>query len=114
MSADPWIIRPGQKCDNCGACCMHLAIPPLDAAIYEWNDESDPDWSAMPLWLRITVLAAYDRGRLELGASGALPCLFLDQKTKRCRHYEERPSICRNFEPGNWCCIEDRQLLGIE
>lgn len=113
MSKDPWIVREGQTCDGCSACCMHLGIPPFTELIgmFEWNDQTDADWFLMPLWIRLTIIAAYNAGRLEqLG----MPCIFVDQKRNRCRIYKHRPSVCRNFEPGCEICIEDRQLLGIE
>ena len=32
------------------------------------------------------------------------PCVWLDQDTRKCRFYDERPAICRDFEMGGrWC-----------
>lgn len=99
-----------KKCQGCGACCWSLGLPPFDGIIgmFDWDDESDPDWFMIPLWLRLTIIAAHKAGRL------AGPCVLLDQKTRRCRQYVHRPVVCREFEPGCDICIEDRQLLGIE
>jgi len=32
------------------------------------------------------------------------PCLWLDLETRECRHYEQRPQICREFERGSATC----------
>lgn len=32
------------------------------------------------------------------------PCCWLDPITKRCLHYEHRPTICREFEMGGVDC----------
>jgi Fe-S-cluster containining protein len=75
-----------------------------------WNDEFDPDWFQMPLILRVTLNSAWRAGRrTSIG-----PCLFFNQKTKRCRQYDHRPSACRRFEPGNFHCMEYLKLLAIQ
>ena len=94
---------------------MHLGVPPFMDIIgmFDWDDDSDFDWTRIPLWLRLTIIAAH-KAKLAHGQALNGPCVSLDQKKKRCRQYEHRPSICASFEPGNQICIEDRQLLGIE
>ena len=32
------------------------------------------------------------------------PCIWLDMKTRQCRHHEYRPQICRDFEVGSADC----------
>lgn len=98
-----------QMCNGCSACCMHLGLPPFDGIIgmFDWDDQSDPDWFLMPLWIRLTIIAAHAAGRLD----GA--CVFVEQKYKRCRIYDHRPVICREFKPGCDTCLEDRELLQI-
>jgi Fe-S-cluster containining protein len=47
-----------------------------------------------------------NRVRLEL------PCLWYDEETKRCRHYEHRPEYCREFEVGGEDCLAWREPAG--
>ena len=32
------------------------------------------------------------------------PCYWLDQDTKRCKHHDRRPAVCRDFEIGGDDC----------
>lgn len=110
MRDDPWIIRPGQTCDGCGACCMHMGVPPFDefdGAI----DDQDIEYQRLPDELKREIDEAWDKGTTWFVNK---PCIWLDLETRKCRHYEHRPLVCERFEPGNPICIEDRQLLGIE
>ena len=36
------------------------------------------------------------------------PCFWLDMETRRCKHHEHRPRICRDFETGSPQCLEWR------
>jgi len=40
-------------------------------------------------------------------------CLWLDESTGGCRHYEHRPSICREFEMGSEECHSWREEYGV-
>jgi Fe-S-cluster containining protein len=42
------------------------------------------------------------------------PCLWLDRETGRCRHYEYRPEVCRDFEPGSEECRKFRSRFGLD
>lgn len=107
-------------CDDCGACCMHMRSPP---SVVLWENgapvlrasnglESDPQDFA---WL----MAAPDEARrielerLDSDAPEECPCCWLDLETKRCRFYEFRPGVCRDFELGGECCLSYRDLLEI-
>lgn len=44
----------------------------------------------------------------------AIPCLWYDEKTKRCKHYEHRPQTCREaIEPGDQACLATRRAFKI-
>jgi Putative zinc- or iron-chelating domain len=46
-------------------------------------------------------------------AKAGLPCLWLDEKTGRCRHYEFRPEACREaVQPGDESCLAFRAASG--
>ena len=96
------------SCDNCGACCMHMGYPPF-AGMY---DGGDPEW----LELREShpeLAAAARQGAIDGRGDAELPCIWLDPQTRRCRHYELRPSVCRDFERGTEECIDHRERRGI-
>lgn len=44
-----------------------------------------------------------------------IPCLWLDEDTKRCKHYEHRPEVCRDsvMVPGNGPCLSTRKRFRI-
>lgn len=45
-----------------------------------------------------------------------IPCLWFDTETRRCKHYEHRPSTCRDPEvmaPGNDACLSTRKVFRI-
>lgn len=104
------------SCTGCGACCLHLGIPPFDM-----YDDDDFDFKILPDALKLDLQAEWDKhfgheaerydGRIPNATGG--PCYWLDLETKRCRNYEHRPACCREFEPGCDICLEDRELAGI-
>lgn len=103
---DETIIRPGQTCDDCGACCLHMVRPPF----YRLGD---PAWA----WLVLTRPDLAEEIDADIDAhpgDDERPCLWLDLETRRCRHYELRPEICRDFEPGCYACIRHRVDVGLE
>lgn len=99
-------------CEGCGACCTACGCPPgayLYLAILpphlwpQWVTDS-PD---VGLWQR-TPEAARDEVRAyrrdDIRPNGK-PCIWLDPDTRRCRHYEHRPTVCRRFERGSGECL---------
>jgi len=44
-------------------------------------------------------------------APGNSPCLWLDQETLKCKHYDQRPEICRDFVRGGEECLRVRNEL---
>jgi uncharacterized protein len=111
-----------ESCDGCGACCMHMGSPPAFGIFFPRagheitlgaRDREDYQIiKAMPSTLRDELHAYYHSG-VDRGAEN-LPCLWLDLDTKKCRHYEHRPTICRNFEMSSEHCHGHRQTRGIE
>lgn len=99
IQALPILSSPSEACEGCGACCMHIMSPP-----YFPEEVSELEFSA-PDAYRDFVLAKHRRdGIIAAGESDEVPCYFLDLETKRCRHYEHRPKICREFQVGCWQC----------
>lgn len=97
----------------CGACCLHMGMPPFDC-----YDDDDIEFVGLPDELKRELEQVWDshfgdqkekfEGRISNNTGGA--CAWLDLETRKCRHYEHRPAICRNFEPGCDVCQEDREI----
>lgn len=95
-------------CGGCGVCCLHMGYPeyirgPDDQPIEEY-------WAAMPTELQdelIEYIAQYERP-----AAGELdgPCVWLDPKSRRCKHHEFRPRVCRDFQVGSKDCLAWREF----
>ncbi len=84
-------------CDGCGACCLEIGTPPfLGFEIYN-----------LPEPLRNEVLTNNTIDREE----SKLPCYWFDIKTRKCKHYEYRPQLCRDFEVGCISCLKYREIL---
>ena len=85
-------------CDDCGACCMHMNLVPLSG----WCFDSD------------SPLSAEEENQLQdvlhgmCGGDDETPCIWLDRLTGRCKHYEKRPPVCREFEVGSEACLLHR------
>ena len=84
-------------CENCGRCCDTQGTPPFTHCL---GDEPPPHLA----WDIDAHAMRYDQG---------LPCLWYDAETKRCRHYEHRPQVCRSFTPGEPACNQWRIELGL-
>jgi len=81
------------SCDACGVCCMAEGVPPYMPS----------ELDVLPLALRREIEAAERRG-VRRGES----CVWLDPKTTRCTHYEDRPEVCRQFSLAGEDCLEIR------
>ena len=94
-----------ESCDGCGACCREQCSPPFIM--------TDPEFESLP----DTIKQSYFAGLDELEASDwrdAVPCFWYDEQTRRCRHYEYRPEICREFDVGAESCLAWRQHFSIK
>jgi Fe-S-cluster containining protein len=69
----------------------------------------------MPPAVRDTLDAYYTAVRADILADRerrAEPCLWYDPVTRRCLHYDWRPSACREFVPGSDDCMAIREYSG--
>jgi hypothetical protein len=67
----------------------------------------------MPAGLRAELTAYHHSLRAGGAGRDGLPCLWLDLETRRCRHYEWRPDVCRLFEVGCGPCLDWREELNV-
>lgn len=118
-------------CSGCGACCRTIGTPPGYAVFYPKPPHELAEWAAgsedHERWLRLKAeapaveeeLGAYYRAALHEGTipdrqEYGEPCLWLDETTMRCRHYEHRPTVCRTaLQPGDSACLDWRRQFGI-
>ena len=88
------------NCEGCGKCCMHVGHPMFV------HDE--PSYISLPANLR----KAHDEYMESLdGDDLGEPCYWLDLDSLRCRNYEHRPRVCREFEVGGEGCLETRSRV---
>jgi uncharacterized protein len=104
----------GITCDGCGACCLSVGHPPF---LLELDDgiprpiagaDSEADLRRLhsaPPAAQAAYLAHY--GTIHV------PCSWLDELEGRCRFYEFRPDVCREFEVGGKWCSQFRELHQI-
>ena len=84
------------NCDGCGACCRNQPFPPF----------TQRDGDDLPGHIVDELLGAGKREDSDA-------CLWLDEVTGRCKHYEYRPMLCREFELGGDVCLYARELHQI-
>lgn len=86
------------NCDDCGRCCEGQAYLPSTG---NWLDHV-----SLPAVLEDELERLMDA---DPGYEGT--CVWYDQSTRRCQHYELRPSTCREFEVGCFECLQIRAGL---
>jgi Fe-S-cluster containining protein len=74
---------------------MEAGTPPFD--------HGDERWRSVPARLRAEIVAR----RRSSPPRG--PCFWLDLAARRCRHYEHRPDVCRDFKLGGDGCLWSRK-----
>lgn len=85
---------PEITCDSCKACCCRLEVMLI-------GDDGVPDqFTAQNEW------GGWVMRRLDDGW-----CAALDRKTMLCTIYEYRPDICRDYQAGDYDCLEQRVRL---
>jgi Fe-S-cluster containining protein len=94
-----------RTCDGCGACCRTVSVPPFRID----PDVNEPVLKGVPQTLIDEFLPAW-RVRLHVSDS---PCLWFDEQSLRCRHYELRPDACREFEINSPSCEAVRREFRV-
>lgn len=92
-------IDPPLSCDGCGVCCEEQGLP--------------PEYAVPALLLHIpealrNEIALHQEEERQAGRTRherGLPCIWYDAETKKCRHYEYRPDICREVPIGGSSCL---------
>jgi len=68
----------------------------------------DPDEGEFP-----PAWAAVEISEAQRAPPDGSPCIWYDTTTRRCKHYEHRPAICRNYDPGEVSCNRQRREIGL-
>ena len=106
-------------CHDCGACCMEQVSPPGYTGqefVFFSTPEDERRFSAAPVEAQELVWAWQER--IDSLPEGALlptgePCCWFNRQEKRCRFYEWRPSVCREFGVASDGCYRWREQYFI-
>ncbi len=108
MTAPSFPILEPEGCDDCGLCCEGVGSPVL---LYQSLPQRNGPHPSRPPDLPRELIAEIDhhfRG-LARGEEAQDQCLWYDTVRLRCRHYEWRPKICRDYELGGQACLQLRE-----
>ncbi|MGD9856034.1 MAG: YkgJ family cysteine cluster protein [Planctomycetaceae bacterium] len=100
------VLEPA-SCDGCGLCCEGIGSPVL---LYQSLPGCDGPHPHRPPGLPQSLIDEIDEHFLGLprGQEPQVCCLWYDPAAKRCRHYDWRPAICRDYELGGDACLRRR------
>ena len=81
-------------CASCRACCCRLEV------LLMAEDDVPVSMTIQDRW------GGWVMRRLDDGW-----CKALDRQTMLCTIYESRPGICRDFQAGDYDCLQERRQL---
>jgi Fe-S-cluster containining protein len=102
---------PEFDCQACGACCRTFDV---------WLMDTDLDrFERAPHLLSLTVIApgtAAGQWRFMRREQSTGQCTALEGglRSCRCTIYEDRPTLCRDFQAGSEDCLDARRRHGID
>lgn len=103
-------------CQRCGACCVQLGPYDGNAYVYLDHDEAGQMRSLGLPVVRTAMGGSCLRAAPHGGAGGRPACVaFVGKLAVRCRCsvYDDRPSVCQEFEVGGVLCRDARELAGL-
>lgn len=100
------------SCDDCGYCCLGIGSP---VVIYARRPGFDGPHPYRPADLPPELAAEIDEhfSGLVRGQEPQETCLWHDPVTRRCKHHEFRPQVCRDYEIGARACLTVRKQHGF-
>ncbi|WP_435010959.1 YkgJ family cysteine cluster protein [Tundrisphaera lichenicola] len=107
-------LPPLENCENCGACCLVVTLPPFRRI---FNEDGEDAWERLR-WERPDLLLEIieaERDRRDDGRPmHGTPCSWYDGNTRQCRHHELRPRACREFVIGGQDCRDARRRAEMD
>jgi Fe-S-cluster containining protein len=101
------ILQP-ESCEGCGLCCEGIGSP---VVLYQ----SRPGWESRHPY-RPEGLPAHLVEEIDSHFAGVFRghepqdvCFWYDPKSRRCKHYDWRPQVCRDYERGSRECVNLRR-----
>ena len=106
------VLQP-ESCDGCGLCCEKIGSPVL---LYASRPDIPGPNPFRPPGLPKKLIREIDDCFLWLrrGEEPQEQCLWFDQETRRWKHYEWRPQLCRDYELGGAGCLIERRPFVAE
>ncbi len=80
-----------ETCERCGECCKHVAVP-ID------KPEDNDDYHNILWYLYHEKVQVFVDDEDDWYIEFSTRCSALD-KNNRCRVYDKRPNICREYSP---------------
>ncbi|MBM82889.1 MAG: zinc/iron-chelating domain-containing protein [Planctomycetaceae bacterium] len=100
-------INP-DSCDDCGLCCEGIGSPVLLYA--SRGDDSEPHpYRPDDLPAELLDEINFHFSGLARGQEPQERCLWYDTDSRRCRHYQWRPQVCRDYALGGDACLLERE-----
>jgi Fe-S-cluster containining protein len=101
------ILSP-ETCDDCGLCCTGIGSPVLLYVSHPGVSGAHP---FRPAGLPEALIHEIDEHFLGMfrGQEPQDQCLWFEAETRRCRHYDWRPQVCRDYELGGDACLAQRE-----
>ncbi|MFN0053584.1 MAG: YkgJ family cysteine cluster protein, partial [Planctomycetales bacterium] len=92
------VLQP-ESCSGCGVCCEGVGSPVL---WYQSRPEYAQSHPFRPPDLPEDLIREIDDHFLGMirGQESTTRCLWFDPQTRKCRHHEWRPQVCRDYEMG--------------
>ena len=115
-------IHTVTSCRNppCGACCTEQAALPVSwylgmVSVGQHSVVLGESADSLPAGLRAELEAMLATFMATGFPPDGSPCVWFDAETRLCRHYEYRPSLCREaVKVGDESCHRWRRIVGIE
>ena len=101
------VLRP-ESCDGCGLCCEGIGSPVL---VYVSRPNVSGPHPFRPRDLPEELIRDIDErfAGLTRGQEPQERCVWFDAAGRRCKHYQWRPQLCRDYELGGSACLSLRR-----
>jgi len=101
------VLEP-ENCEGCGLCCEGIGSP---VAMYTYRTSYSGPYLYRPKNLPEELAREIDHyfAGLKRGEEPVDHCLWFDVETRKCKHHQWRPQVCRNYQVGCESCLNERR-----